>query len=249
MITPLRLATASLLVLIAGARSFAADAAKPAAPAATSDFAAMAASALKASGLTSAQLLAGAKTGLASILDLASAEVAKPGAVQVTTPPAMAKLESLAKKVNQTAAIDAFSASLNAAAASVLPQTTSALKESVAGLTLDDAMTLTSGAPDSATRLLRKAAEPALRAKVLPLVAQAIAANGTAARAKDLAAKAGPMAGMLGLPSAADLENYLFSQVLDATFAYVAKGEALVRANPAVLKNAIATKVFSLGKK
>ena len=110
-------------------------------------------------------------------------------------------------------------------------------------------MTLTSGAPDSATRLLRKAAEPALRAKVLPLVAQALAANGTVAKAKELAAKAGPMAGMLGLPSATDLENYLFSQVLDATFGYVAKGEAWVRANPALLKNAIASKVFSLGKK
>jgi hypothetical protein len=204
---------------------------------------------LKASGLTPAQLLAGTKTGLSSILELASSELAKPGAVQVATPSSMTKLESMAKKFNQTGAIDAFKSSLNAAAASVAPQAAATMKESVTGLTLDDALALTDGTPDSATRLLRKASEPALRAKLMPLVSQAIAANGTAAKAKDLATKAGPMAAMLGLPTAADLESHVFAQVLDAGFAYVAKGEAAVRANPAALKNAIAAKVFSLGKK
>jgi hypothetical protein len=80
-------------------------------------------------------------------------------------------------------------------------------------------------------------------------VAQAIASNGTAAKAKDLAAMAGPMAAMLGVPSAADLEGYLFTQVLDTSFGYVAKGEAAVRANPALLKDAVAAKVFGLAKK
>jgi hypothetical protein len=83
----------------------------------------------------------------------------------------------------------------------------------------------------------------------MPLVAQALAANGTAAKAKELAAKAGPMAAMLGVPSAGDLESYLYSQVLETSFSYLAKGEAAIRANPAQLKDAAAARVFSLGKK
>lgn len=216
---------------------------------ATADAAATGTAVLKASGLTPNQLVAGTRTGLAAMLDLATTELAKPGAVQVATPPSMAKLANLAQKLNQTAALDTFKTSLSAAAASVMPQTTAVLKESLTGITADDAMALTSAAPDSATRLLRKVADPALRSKVMPLVAQAIATNGTAAKAKDLAAKAGPMAAMLGVPNANDLGSYLYSQVLDTAFSYLAKGEAAVRANPAQLKDALAAKVFALGKK
>lgn len=226
-----------------------AQAAEPVTTTAPTTSAATANAALKTAGLTSAQFLSGAKTGLGAMLDLAATELAKPGAVQVAPPSSMAKLVGLAQKVNQSGAIDGFKASLSAAAASVMPQTTAVLKESLASVTLDDAMALTSGAPDSATKLLRKAAEPALKAKVLPLVAQAIVGNGTAAKAKELAAKAGPMAAMLGVPNSADLESYVYSQVLDASFGYLAKGEATIRANPGQLKDAIAAKVFSLGKK
>ena len=83
----------------------------------------------------------------------------------------------------------------------------------------------------------------------MPLVAQAIATNGLAAKAKDLAAKAGPMAAMMGVPGTADLESYLYTQVLDTSFSYIAKGEAALRANPSLLRDATAAKVFALGKK
>lgn len=244
-----RSAALSILLVFGGSLSIAADLPAKATTRKAGDAAVTAAALLKASGLTPSQLLGGTNTGLSAMLDFAAAELAKPGAVQVPTPPSMAKIVNLAKKLNQTGALDSFKASLNAAAASVMPQTTAVLKESLAGITLDDAMTLTSGAPDSATRLLRKAAEPALRARVMPLIAQAIAVNGTAAKAKDLAVKAGPMAAMLGVPNAEALESFLFSQVLDTSFSYIAKGEAAVRANPALLKNTIAATVFSFVKK
>jgi hypothetical protein len=239
--------TALLIALLWG--SALAPAAEPVKAAGSTTEAATAAAVLKTAGLTPSQLVSGTKTGLGAMLDLATTELAKPGAIQVAIPPSMTKLASLAQRLNQTGALDAFKASLNTAAASVMPQTTAVLKESLGRIALDDAMALTSGAPDSATRLLRKAAEPALRTKVMPLVAQAIAANGTAAKAKELATKAGPMAAMLGVPNASDLEGYLYSQVLDTSFGYLAKGEAAVRANPAQLKDANAAKVFALGKK
>ncbi|MCX6953649.1 MAG: DUF4197 family protein [Verrucomicrobia bacterium] len=241
-------AAAAALILSVSSLSFGAEPAKSTAASAM-DLAANGAAMLKASGLTPSQLLGGTKTGLGSILDFAADELAKPNAVQVGMPGSMAKLESLAKKAGQSGPIDSFKSSLTAAAASVMPQTTAVMKTTLAGLTIDDAMALTSNAPDSATKLLRKVSENALRAKLMPLVAQAIAANGTAAKAKELAAKAGPMAAMLGVPNASDLENYLFTQVMDTSFAYVAKGEAAVRANPGMLKDAVAAKVFGLAKK
>ena len=112
-----------------------------------------------------------------------------------------------------------------------------------------DATSLVGGPPDAATKILRKTADATLRAKIMPLVSQAIAANGTAAKAKDLLTKAGPMAAMMGVPSTEDLETHLYTQVLDASFGYLGKQEASFRANPAQFKNAVAAKVFSLGQK
>jgi hypothetical protein len=205
--------------------------------------------ALKSAGLTSAQLLEGLKSGLGTLVSVAGAELLKPGAVQVAAPSSMAKLETALRRVNQAGAFEGFKASLNQAAATVAPQTTAVLKAAIGPLSAADARSLVGGPPDAATQLLRKSADAALRAKIMPLVAEAIAANGTAAKAKDLLAKAGPMAAMMGVPSTADLEKHLYAQVLDASFGYLGKQEAAFRANPAQFKNAVAAKVFSLGKK
>ncbi len=240
------MSTRFILVLIASLLAAAVRGAESTPPAPT---AAATAAALKSAGLSSAQLLDGLKAGLGTIVEVAGAELMKPGAVQVATPTSMGKLESTLRRLNQAGAMDGFKASLNQAAATVAPQATAVLKGAIGPLTLADATSLVGGPPDAGTRLLRKATEAALRAKLMPLVSQAIAANGTAAKAKDLLAKAGPMAAMMGVPSAADLETHLYAQVLDSSFGYVGKQEAAFRANPAQFKHALAAKVFSLEKK
>ncbi|MBC7365414.1 MAG: DUF4197 family protein [Undibacterium sp.] len=245
---PPSVASLALLVLAAATAPLpAVETAKPAAATTTtsSSFASM----LSATGLTQDQFLSGLKTGLGAAVDMAAGDTAKAGAFQMGAPSSMAKLEGMLKAANQTGALDGFKASLNSAAASVAPQAAAALKESVGSLTLASAAGLTPRGSDSATRMLRGVAEPALRAKLMPLVAVAIAANGTAAKAKSLAAKAGPMAAMMGVPGATDLEGYVFTQLLDATFGYVAKGEAAIRANPAMLKDKFAATVFGGAKK
>jgi hypothetical protein len=231
----------------------AADTAKPAA----TDLAATAASLaqlLKATGLTEPQALNGVKSGLGTAVNAATTELAKPDAFQLSGPSSMSKLSAALVKANQSGALDGFKASLSKAASSVAPQTTAILKESLGGLSLGGGgatglASLASGAPDSATKMLRAVAEPALRTKLVPYVKQALAANESAAKIKDLAGKAGPFAAMLGVPSAADLENYLLTQVIDTSFGYIGKQEAAYRANPAALKDANAQKVFSVGKK
>lgn len=204
---------------------------------------------LSAAGLTTTQLVTGLKTGLVTLVEVAGADLLKPGAVQVSAPASMAKLETALRRMNQAGAFDSFKASLNQAAATVAPQTTAILRGAVGSLSLADAQSLVGGPPDAATRILRKSADGVLKAKLMPLVSQAIAANGTAAKAKDLLTKAGPMAAMMGVPSAADLEMHLYSQVLDSAFGYLAKQETAFRADPAQFKNTFVAKVFALGKK
>ncbi len=236
------LAVSVLFLLGAGsvAPLAAAEPVKPAAAPAPTGLAGL----LASTGLSQAQVLTGLKTGLGVAINLAATDAAKPGAFQLNAPASMAKLEGLLKAANQTGALDSFKTSLSASAASVAPQALTALKTAVGSLSAADVAALGGGGNDAATKLLRKVAEPTLRTTLMPLVAKAIAANGTAAQAKSLAAKAGPMAAMLGVPGAADLEGYVFSQLLDATFGYVAKGEAAIRANPALLKDKVAAALF-----
>ncbi len=240
-------AALALLILTAFIASLsAAENAKPAASTTTTgNFASM----LSATGLTQDQFLSGLKTGLGAAVDMASGDTSKAGAFQMNVPSSMAKLESMLKAANQSGALDGFKASLNASASSVAPQATAALKDAIGSLSVTDAAAVSASTPDAATKMLRKVSEPALRTKLMPLVSQAIAANGTASKAKGLAAKAGPMAAMMGVPGVGDLEGYVFTQMLDTTFGYVAKGEAAIRANPAMLKDATAAAVFGGAKK
>lgn len=241
-------------VLIASSFTLrAADTAKPAESTTASTVAALA-QLLKATGLTEPQALNGVKSGLGTAVDLATTELAKPGAFQLSGPDSMSKLSAALVKANQSGALDGFKASLSQAASSVAPQATATIKESLRGLSLGGASAgglsgLASGKADAATQMLRSVAEPALRTKLLPLVKQSIASNGSAAKIKELASKAGPFAAMLGVPSAGDLENYVLTQVIETSFGYIAKGEAAIRANPKAIKDAAAQKIFSLGKK
>jgi Protein of unknown function (DUF4197) len=204
---------------------------------------------LKSTGLTEPQLLNGVQSGLGTAVDFATTELAKPNAFQLSGPASMAKLQTALVKANQSGALDSFKATLNQSASSVSPQAAVILKETLKTMVMSDVSGLAGGGPDSATKMLRSVAEPVLRAKLMPLVSQAIAANGSATKIKELAGKAGPFAAMLGVPSAGDLEGYVLAQVIDTSFGYLAKGEATVRQNPAALKDKVAAKIFSIGKK
>jgi len=236
-----------LLALVLALGATAAETAKPAATAGMAERVQGLAALLKSTGLTEPQLLNGVKSGLGTAVDFATTELAKPGALQLSGPASMAKLQTALIKANQSGALDGFKASLSQAAASVSPQAAAVLKDSLKAMVLTDVSGLSGGVPDSATKMLRGVAEPALRTKLLPLVKESIAANGSAAKIKELAGKAGPFAAMLGVPGAADLENYVLTQVIDTSFGYLAKGEAAVRANPAGIKDEFAAKIFGIG--
>jgi len=195
---------------------------------------------------SSAQLTEGLKSGLSSIISQALGG----GKLTVAAPSALAKVETALNKTGNAETSKSFSDALSATVASLAPQVSGLLGSAASGLQIPDATSLLSGSPDAATQFLKKSAAPALREKLLPLVKQATASSGLATKAKDMLALAGPFASLGGGKAVGDLDGYICDQVLAQSFALVAKQEAAVRANPALLTdNPLAQKVFTMFKK
>ncbi len=184
----------------------------------------------------------------AEVAPPAATELATPSAGQLSGPASRAKRQTALIKANQSGALDGFKATLNPSTASGSPQAAATGKESLKALALTDVSGLASGAPASATKMRRSVGEPVVRAKRLPLVSQAVAANGSAAKIKERAGKAGPFAAMLGVPGAPELENDGLAKVIEASVRYLAKGEAAVRATPVARQPKVAAKIFMRGK-
>lgn len=205
----------------------------PAAPAATSGFSAQ-------------QLTDALRSGLGSIITQSLAQ----GKITVPAPSALAKVETAVSKTGSAESASGFSSALSAAVAKIAPQTSGVMQSVLKDVKIADAQTVFAGGPDAATQYFKKHAGAALREKLMPIVKQATASSGVADKAKAMLEAAGPLAGLGGGKAVSDLDGYVCDQVLKQSFALMAKEEAAVRANPALLKdNPLAQKAFALFKK
>ncbi len=188
------------------------------------------------------QLADGLKAGLGSILTQSLAG----NAVTVTPPPALAKIQAALGKTDKGATASGFGDAFKAVVAQVAPQAGGLFQGALKDAKIEDAQAVLSGGSDAGTRFLQNAVGPAVREKLLPLVKQATASSGLAAKAKDMLALAGPLAGLGGNKAMNDLDGYLTDQVLAQSFALIAKQEAAVRANPSLITGSpLAQKVFA----
>jgi Protein of unknown function (DUF4197) len=192
------------------------------------------------------QLTDGLKDGLAAMISQSLAS----GTLTVTPPPALAKIQAAVSKTGNATAGAGFNEALAAAVAQVSPQVAGLMKGELGAVKAEDAQGVLAGGPDAATQFLQKTAGPKLREKLLPLVKQAMASSSTAAKAKEMIALGGPLAGFAGNKAVSDLDGYVCDQVLAQGFSLLAKQEAAVRANPALLTSSpLAQKVFAAFKK
>ena len=207
--------------------------AAPAAPAATSGFSAQ-------------QLTDALRSGLGSIITQSLAQ----GKITVPAPSALAKVETAVSKSGNAESASGFSSALSAAVAKITPQTGGAMQSVLKDVKIEDAQAVFAGGPDAATQYFKKHAGAALREKLMPIVKQATASSGVADKAKAMLEAAGPLAGLGGSKAVGDLDGYVCDQVIKQSFALMAKEEAAVRANPALLTgNPLAQKAFALFKK
>ncbi len=197
-------------------------------------------------GLSDADLSAGLKSGLGSALESAMSKLTQPGALKVSAPSALAKIETASGSAGQA---DSMTAALNAAVAKVAPQAAELMRTTFKDVKIADAKTALLNAPAGGTQYLKKTMGPALREKLLPLVKEAVTAAGVEDKAKNLLASAGSFASLAGGKSLADIDGYVCDQVINQSFKFMAKEEGAIRANPSLLTNPLAEKVFSLIKK
>lgn len=196
--------------------------------------------------LSSSDLAAGLKSGLGTALETALTKMVQPGALKISAPKALAKIEAASAGGGQA---DGMSAALNAAVAKVAPKAAELMRTTFKDVKIADAKTALLNAPAGGTQYLQKTMGPVLREKLMPLVNEAVAAAGVEARAKALLATAGPLASFAGGKSLADINGYVCDQVISKSFQFMSKEESVLRANPTLLNNALAEKVFSLIKK
>lgn len=198
-------------------------------------------------GLSVAQLSEGLKSGLGSILEQA---LSGGESIEVQAPSALSRIQAALSKSGKTESAASFSDALAGAVAKVSPEAADLMQSALKDVKIEDAQAVLSGGPDAGTQYFKKNAGPALREKLLPLVKQATASSGLAASAKEMLGAAGPLAALGGNKAIADLDGYVTDQVLDQSFALMAKQEAAVRANPSLLTGSpLAQKVFALFKK
>jgi len=228
-------------------RSFLFCAAVAVAPAGfAADAAATSPAAAVLAAFSDAQLSDGLKSGLGTALETAMGKLVQPGALQVSPPPALAKIEAASGNAAQG---DGLTSSLNVAVAKVAPQAAELMRATFKDVKLVDAKAALLNAPAGGTQYLKKTMTPALREKLLPLVKQAVTAAGVEEKANRLLASAGPLASLAGGKSLANIDGYVCDQVINQSFKLMSKEEGAIRANPSLLENPLARKIFSLIKK
>ena len=183
--------------------------------------------------------LKGAKAAAAWITDYATKEWqgSSSSAANVPLPDKMTKLESALKAANQSALVADFKQKLSQVAAESFPKASAAFKSTSQTTSYDGAGAALKAGPDGLTNYLKQQSRAKIVEQVLPLVTNSSKAAGLASAYQAMVAKAGPLASMFGKQPPVNLEQYVTDNVVDQVFGLMAKGEGVLRANPALAKN------------
>ena len=195
----------------------------------------------------------GLKAALGSIVDQSVATVSDPKALEgftIALPDKMKKLESTLRSSGQGHLVDDFKTKLKNAAVQVMPLSKDAFTSETSNVKFDDPMAVLKAAPDGLTNYTKQKTRPPIVTKVQPLIVAKCKENGVAAAYQAMVAKAGPMASaMFGKEPPSNLEQSVTEQTVDFMYTQMGKGEGALRANPAMSKDALVKKVFSMVKK
>lgn len=161
---------------------------------------------------------------------------------QVPLPSPVAKAQKLLQQVGAGAQVEDFHLALNRAAEQAVPVAADIFSRAVSKMTIQDAQQILNGPEDAATQFFRRTTADELQAQFLPLVSKATADHALALQYRQMVSAAGPFSSMLG--EAADLDQFVTRQALDAVFDRVAVEEAKIRRDPAARTSEILQQVF-----
>jgi len=166
-------------------------------------------------------------------------------AVHIPLPNQLDTVKSAMGKIGMAGSIEDLELKLNRAAEAATPKAKGLFRQTIAGMTFDDAKAIYEGPDDAATRYFRTKMSPTLAQEMRPIV------KGSLSKVGAVQAYEGVMKKYRAIPLVpevkADLTGYVVEKGMDGIFHYMAKEEAAIRRDPAERTTEILRRVF--GKK
>ncbi|MSQ59979.1 MAG: DUF4197 domain-containing protein [Betaproteobacteria bacterium] len=164
--------------------------------------------------------------------------------IKIPLPENFKKADSLMRKMRMGKYSDELILTMNRAAESAAPEAKTLLFSAVKSMTIADAKTILTGADNAATQYFRTHTADALKAKFLPIVAQATERLKLAQIYDKYAGKATAF-GLLK-PEQSNLNDYVTEKALDGLYVTIAEEEKAIRANPVKQTTNLLKKVFGV---
>jgi hypothetical protein len=196
--------------------------------------------------LTPQQINEGFRAGLNLIVTQALTS----DAVKISPPSLLTKAEPTLAKNGQAGLLKDFTDAFSVTVSKIAPKAAELIKEELKDVKIEDATALLSGKPNEASEFLRKKIAESVRLSLLPLVKQTTAGTNLAVKAKTVLNAIDERGVKGGSMLVVSLDDNICKQIIAESFKLIARKEAAVRANPALLEgNALAQKTFAQFKK
>jgi len=164
--------------------------------------------------------------------------------VRILVPKQLRKAADLSRQLGAGKKVDQFELSMNRAAEKAIPAAADIFADAARQMTVQDAIKIVRGDDDAGTQFFRRATEDKLRAKFMPIVADATAKAGVTKRYKEMSGKNAGVAKLLGGGESIDLDRYVTDKTMDGLYHYVAEQEKDIRKNPMKRSSDLLRKVF-----
>ena len=185
--------------------------------------------------------------------------------VKIPLPEKLQSAEKVLRAAKQDKLADEFVTTMNRAAESAVPEAAGIFGDAVKSMSIDDAKSILTGPPDSATQFFRRTTSTNLYAKFYPIVQKATAGAGVTRAYKKMMAQVtstntmssfgsfgsslSGMANKYAGADALDVDAYVTNKTLDGLFKLVADEEKNIRQNPVARTTDALKQVFgALGK-
>lgn len=201
-------------------------------------------------GMEYATLVSGLREALQVGASRAVESAGQPGGfldnaqIRIPMPGYLNDASNLLRGVGLGRYIDDFERSMNQAAERAAPQATDILINTITQMSIEDARGIMVGAPDSATRYLRRTAGEDIKQALTPIIAESMAETGVTSAYTSLSEQATTRAPMLTGSSSLDLDEYVTEKTMDGLFTLIAAEEGKIRTDPAARTTEILTTVF-----
>jgi len=206
------------------------------------------AQALSLNDLSNAEASKGLKTALekgslaaVSLLGQTDGFMGNPK-VRIPLPGYLEDASKLMRTLGQGRRVDELVTAMNRAAESAVPMAKDLLMSAVKSMTVTDAKQILTGGDMSVTTFFADKTRDSLGVRFLPVVTQATAKVGLAAKYNQVAGKVAGL-GLLKKEDA-NIEQYVTGKTLDGLYLMIGEEERKIRQDPVATGNALLKKVF-----